>query len=203
MARRVVASTYVSLDGFIDEPGKWSFPFWSDAAAEFKAKELFASDALLLGRLTYEGFAAAWPTMQDTGEFGEKMNSMPKYVASRTLDTATWNATIIKGDVAEEVRRLKQEDGGDLLLSGSGQLIDLLTPYELIDEYRLIVHPLVLGSRTQRLFNKAPRRTLTLVDTAAFPTGVMVNTCHPAASSRITHLVSVPPPWRPRGRRPP
>src|SRR5258708_38556696 len=90
MPRRVVASTYVSLDGYIDEPGKWSLPFWSQEAAEFKAKELFSSDALLLGRLTYEGFAAAWPTMQGTGEFGEKMNSMPKHVASRTLKSATW-----------------------------------------------------------------------------------------------------------------
>ena len=100
MPRKVVASIYVTLDGFIDEPGMWSFPFWSDEASQFKARELWAGDALLLGRLTYEGFAAAWPTMEGTGEFGEKMNSMPKYVASRTLDTATWNATIIKGDVA-------------------------------------------------------------------------------------------------------
>src|SRR5258708_20776687 len=96
MARRVVGRPYVSLDGFIDEPGKWSFPFWSDAAAEFKAKELFASDALLLGRLTYEGFAAAWPTIQDTGEFGEKMNSMPKYVPPPTLAPATCVAPLIK-----------------------------------------------------------------------------------------------------------
>ena len=88
MPRKVVASTYVTLDGFIDEPGKWSFPFWSVEAAEFKAKELIASDALLLGRITYEGFAAAWPTMEGTGEFGGKMNSMPKYVASRTLETS-------------------------------------------------------------------------------------------------------------------
>jgi dihydrofolate reductase len=96
MTRKVVASTYMTLDGFIDEPGMWSFPFWCEEAMQFKAKELWDSDAQLLGRLTYEGFAAAWPTMEGTGEFGEKMNSMPKYVASRTLETATWNATIIK-----------------------------------------------------------------------------------------------------------
>ena len=116
-------------------------PFWSDEASQFKARELFASDAQLLGRVTYEGFAAAWPTMEGTGEFGEKMNSMPKYVASRTLDTATWNATIIKGDVADKVRELKQEDGGDLLIAGSGQLIDYLTAHDLIDEYRMMVVP--------------------------------------------------------------
>jgi dihydrofolate reductase len=80
MPRKVVASTYVTLDGYIDEPGRWSFPFWSEESSQFKAQELFASDALLLGRITYEGFAAAWPTMPGTGAFGEKMNSMPKYV---------------------------------------------------------------------------------------------------------------------------
>ena len=180
MPRKVVASTYITLDGFIDEPGMWSFPFWSEEAAQFKSRELSASDAQLLGRLTYEGFAAAWPTMQGTGEFGEKMNSMPKYVASRTVDTATWNATIIKGDVADKVRELKQEDGGDLLIGGSGQLIDYLTTHDLIDEYRLMVCPIVLGNGTKRLFTGVPRRTFTLVETLKFPTGVVVNTYHPA-----------------------
>ncbi|HEX4578454.1 MAG TPA: dihydrofolate reductase family protein [Candidatus Dormibacteraeota bacterium] len=180
MARNVVASTYVTLDGFIDEPGLWSFPFWSEEAAQYKARELFASDALLLGRLTYEGFAAAWPSMEGTGEFGEKMNSMPKYVASHTLDTATWNATIIKGDVAEEVRRLKQDDGGDLLIGGSGQLIDFLTGHGLIDEYRLMIYPIVFSTGTKRLFATVPKSTFTLVDTLRFPTGVVVNTYHPA-----------------------
>ncbi len=119
MPRTVVASTYLTLDGFIDEPGQWSFPFWSPEAADFKARELDASEALLLGRITYEGFAAAWPTMEGTGDFGRKMNAMPKYVASHTLQTATWNATIIDGEVADAVRRLRAEDGGDLLIGGS------------------------------------------------------------------------------------
>ena len=183
MPRRVVASTYITLDGYIDEPGTWSFPFWSEEASQFKAKELFASDALRLGRLTYEGFAAAWPTMQGTREFGEKMNSMPKYVASRTLVSATWNATIVKGDVAEEVRKLKQDDGGDLLIGGSGQLIDFLTGHDLIDEYRLMIYPIVLGNGTKRLFTTVPRRTLTLVDAATFPTGVVVHTYHPVPAT--------------------
>jgi dihydrofolate reductase len=133
MPRKVVASTYVTLDGYIDERGTWSFAFWSEQASQFKARELESSDALLLGRLTYEGFAAAWPSTQGTGEFGEKMNRMPKYVASRTLDNATWNATILKGDVAEEVRKLKQDDGGDLLIGGSSQLIDFPAPPEAAD----------------------------------------------------------------------
>jgi dihydrofolate reductase len=133
-----------------------------------------------LGRLTYEGFAAAWPTAEGTGEFGAKMNAMPKYVASRTLQTATWNATIIEGDVAEAVRRLKREDGGDLLIAGSGQLIDYLTGHDLIDEYRLMVVPILLGDGTKRLFKGVPWRTLTLVGTVTFPTGVLVLTYHPA-----------------------
>ncbi len=183
MPRRVVASLYVSLDGFLDEPGKWSFPFWSDEAAKFKWNELVDSDALLLGRVTYEGFAAAWPTMQGTGDFGEKMNTMPKYVASRTLHSATWNAGVIVGDVAEAVARLKHEEGGDLLVSGSGQLVDYLTEYKLVDEYRLMVHPIILGAEgTKRLFGGTKERlTLTLVDTVRFPTGVLVNTYRPVA----------------------
>ena len=178
MPRKVVASTYITLDGYMDEPGQWSFPFWCDEAAQFKARELDASDAQLLGRITYEGFAAAWPTMEGTGEFGAKMNAMPKYVASRTLETASWNATVIKGDVAEAVRTLKAGEGGDLLIGGSGQLIDYLTTHDLIDEYRLMVHPIVLGNGTKRLFSGVPRRTLALVDSLTFPTGVVVLTYH-------------------------
>lgn len=183
MPRKVVASTYVTLDGFIDEPGQWAFPFWSEEAARFKARELFASDALLLGRITYEGFAAAWPTMEGTGEFGEKMNSMPKHVASRTLASATWNATIMRGEVADEVRGLRAEDGGDLLIAGSGQLIDYLTAQDLIDEYRLMVHPIVLGNGEKRLFAGAPRRAFRLVETVSYPNGVVVNTYEPAPSA--------------------
>lgn len=181
MPRRVVATTYLTLDGYFDEPGKWSFPFWSDEAAQFKSRELAASDAQLLGRVTYEGFAAAWPTMKETGEFGEKMNTMPKYVASRTLDTATWNATIIKGEVADAVRELKKEDGGDLLIGGSGLLIDYLTIHDMIDEYRMMVVPIVLGNGTKRLFNGVPQRTFTLVESLTLPKGVVINTYHPAA----------------------
>ena len=179
MPRRVVASTYITLDGFIDEPGRWSMPFWSDEAGAFKARELFASEALLLGRVTYEGFAAAWPTMEGTGEFGQKMNGMPKYVASRTLASATWNATIIEGEAADFVRRLKAEDGGDLLIGGSGQLVDYLTAHDLIDEYRLMIHPILLGDGQKRLFQSVSRRTLRLVETLNLPNGILVTTYRP------------------------
>ncbi|KAA2264191.1 dihydrofolate reductase family protein [Solihabitans fulvus] len=181
MTRKIVATEYVTLDGYMDEPGHWSMPFWCDEAGEFKARELFASDALLLGRRTYEGFAAAWPAMrEETGVFGEKMNDMPKYVASRTLTEASWNATVIKGDVVEEIAKLAQEDGGDLLLSGSGELFNLLAEHDLIDEYRFMVHPIVLGDGKKPLFTTAPRRTLKLVDTLVLPTGVVVHTYHRA-----------------------
>ena len=181
MPRQVIATTYITLDGYIDEPGLWSFDFWSEEAAQYKARELFASDAQLLGRITYEGFASAWPTMQGTGEFGEKMNSMPKYVASRTLESASWNATVITGDVAEAVRELKQEGGGDLLIGGSGTLIDYLTVHDLIDEYRMMICPVVLGEGTRRLFTGVPRRTFTLAESKALPHGVLINMYHPAA----------------------
>ncbi|HLY13767.1 MAG TPA: dihydrofolate reductase family protein [Candidatus Limnocylindrales bacterium] len=181
MARKVVASTYITLDGFIDEPGRWSFPFWSEEASQFKAQELFASDALLLGRITYEGFAAAWPTMEGTGAFGEKMNGMPKYVASRTLTSASWNATVIEGDVADAVRALKATDGGDLLIGGSGQLVDFLTWHNLIDEYRLMVYPLVLGDGTKRLFTTVRNQAFELTASLGLPNGVMVLTYRRAA----------------------
>ena len=181
MPRKVVASLYVTLDGFIDEPGRWSFASWSPEAAQFKARELADADALLLGRVTYEGFAQAWPAMEaQTGDFGRKMNAMPKYVASRTITSPTWNATIIEGDVADAVRRLKAADGGDLLIGGSGQLVDYLTAAGLIDEYRFMVHPIVLGDGTKRLFAAVPHRTFELVDVLALPNGVVLTTYRPA-----------------------
>src|SRR6266571_5736064 len=102
--RKLVATEYLTLDGVFEEPGHWSFPYFSDDAGRFKYEELFAADALLLGRLTYEGFAAAWPTMEGTGDFGERMNAIPKHVVSSTLVNPTWhNSTVIAGDVAAEV----------------------------------------------------------------------------------------------------
>ena len=121
--RRIKLAMYVALDGVIESPA-WTGQFWNDELAKAQEEYLFASDALLLGRVTYEGFAAAWPKMTDTGDFGVKMNTMPKHVASRTLQTAEWNATIITGDLAEEVARLKAEDGRDILIYGSGMLVD-------------------------------------------------------------------------------
>jgi dihydrofolate reductase len=134
---RLVATEYLTLDGVFEEPGQWSFPFFSDQAAQFKSRELQASDALLLGRKTYEGFAAAWPTMEGTGEFGEKMSSMPKYVVSSSLETADWGSSIlVRGALESEIGRLKAKPGQDLLLSGSGQLFNALNEAKLIDAFK-------------------------------------------------------------------
>ena len=120
---RLVATEYLSLDGVFEEPGQWSRPWFKEDAGQFKWDELQASDAQLLGRKTYEGFAAAWPTMEGTGEFGVRMNTMPKYVVSSTLDKVEWpGSKLIKGDVMGEIRKLKKAPGKDLLLAGSGQL---------------------------------------------------------------------------------
>jgi dihydrofolate reductase len=178
---RLVATEYLSLDGVFEEPGHWSFPYFDEAAANFKSAELQASDALLLGRRTYEGFAAAWPTMEGTGDFGEKMNSMPKYVVSSTLEKVEWSgAQLIRGDVVAEIRRLKQAPGGDLLLSGSGQLFNATMRENLIDLYRFMVHPIVLGAGARLFDDEADRRELNLVETRVFSKGIVILEYAPA-----------------------
>ena len=179
--RKLVATEYVTLDGVMEEPGVWSFPFWNEEAMKFKSDELFASDALLLGRITYQGFAKAWPTMTDTGEFGERMNGMPKYVASTTLQTLDWNNShLLDGDVIDAVAILKQQPGQDILLSGSGQLLRTLMPHDLIDEYRLMLHPIVLGSGKRLFPDESAKTTLRLVDSQTTSTGIVILTYHPA-----------------------
>src|SRR5947209_18074307 len=130
--RKVIVSEYVTLDGVMEDPGGgegtkhggWSFQFWSEEAAKFKFDELFASDALLLGRVTYQGFAKAWPSMTDEQGFADRMNSLPKFVVSTTLQEVAWNnSRLIKENVVEEVSRLKQQPGKDILVGGSGQLV--------------------------------------------------------------------------------
>lgn len=178
---RLVATEYLSLDGVFEEPGHWSGPFFDAEAGQFKFEELKASDALLLGRKTYQGFAKAWPTMPGTGEFGEKMNRMPKYVVSSILDKVDWaGSKLIKGDVVAEVRKLKAAPGNDLLLSGSAQLFNALMNADLIELYRFLVHPIVLG-RGKRLFdNDADKKTLELTSTTRFAAGIVVLELVPA-----------------------
>jgi dihydrofolate reductase len=172
---KVVVSEFVTVDGVMEAPGGgetfdrggWAFQF--DRGPEgnkFKLDEVMAAEALLLGRVTYEGFAQAWPSRTDEAGFADKMNSMPKYVASTTLQNPDWDNThVIKDNVAEEVGKLKQQLGGDLLVNGSAKLVAALMADELVDEYRLMAFPVVLGAG-KRLFAEADQaRSLRLVDT--------------------------------------
>lgn len=184
---RIVVSEFVTLDGVMEDPGGaeqsphggWAFQFErGEAGDRFKYDELMAADALLLGRRTYEGFAAAWPQM-NADQFGQKMNSMPKYVFSRTLTEANWaNSTILAGDVADEAARLKQQDG-ELLVAGSGRLVDALHEAGLIDEYRLMVFPIVAGGGRRLFADTARQASLRLVETGRAADTVLL-TYHPA-----------------------
>src|SRR5438132_2946083 len=163
---RLVATEYLSLDGVFEEPGHWSGPWFKEDAGQFKWDELQASDAQLLGRVTYEGFAAAWPTMEGTGEFGEKMNAMPKFVVSTTLKDPEWNnTTVLSGDLAKEVGNLKQQFEGDILVAGSAQLVQSLLAGGLVDELRLMVFPVVLGAGKRLFAGGADATALKLVET--------------------------------------
>jgi dihydrofolate reductase len=151
--RRIVAAEYLSLDGVTEDPGGsgafehrgWTIPYWNDDMAKYQSEQLFASDALLLGRTTYEEFVASWPA-RSGDPFTDRMNSLPKFVASTTLEEPLeWNATLLKGDVAEEVRKLQQLPGRDILIYGSGGLVATLMQHNLIDTYRIMLYPLVLG----------------------------------------------------------
>jgi dihydrofolate reductase len=180
--RKAIVSEYVSLDGVIENP-VWTFRFTGEGQQRFKYDELCAADALLLGRVTYEGFAAAWPHMTvQAGEYADTMNGYPKCVVSTTQmeEPLGWNnSTLIKGDVVEEVSGLKRQPGRDVLIFGSGSLVKELMRLGLIDEYRLMIFPVVLGSG-QRLFGDGIEETaLKLVGTDTFDTGVVVLTYCP------------------------
>lgn len=178
---RLVATEYVSLDGIFDEPGEWSFPYFNEEAMQYKSDELATADAQLLGRKTYEGFAKAWPTMEGTGEFGVKFNSMPKYVVTSTLDKLEWSGSKpVKGDVIAEVRKLKEQPGNDLLLQGSGTLFRALMREHLIDRYKLMVHPIVIGHGNHLFGDAGDHARLTLVDMKRFATGVVILELEPA-----------------------
>jgi dihydrofolate reductase len=178
--RKIVVSEFVSLDGVIENPA-WTVPFMGDEQNTFKFAELKAADSLLLGRVTYEGFAAAWPGMAaETGEYGEMMNGYPKYVASKTLDSLEWNANLLGDDIAAELAALKEQPGRDILVFGSGKFLETLLRHDLVDEYRLMIYPVVVG-QGKRLFSEGLDTTaLKLTDTQTFSTGVVVLTYEPA-----------------------
>jgi dihydrofolate reductase len=174
---RITVTEYVSLDGVFEEPGRWSFPFWTDEAAKWKYDELFAVDAQLLGRLTYEGFAAAWPAMTDEAGFADRMNGMQKYVVSSTLTDPVWTNT--KVIAVDAIADLPDEN---ILVAGSGRLVDTLVREGLVDELRLLVHPIVLGSGKQLFHEGLPTTSFTLEDQRTFGSGVLALTYRRAAA---------------------
>ncbi len=184
---KIVAAEYLTLDGVTEDPGPtgdfehrgWSVPYWNDELAEAQSELLFASDALLLGRVTYEEFVASWP-LRSGDPFTDRMNSLPKFVASTTLEEPLeWNATLLRRDAANEVRKLKQTDQ-NLLIYGSGALVDTLIQHELIDVYRVMLYPLVLSTGKRFFREGGDRTTLTLTDAKTTSTGVVVLTYEPA-----------------------
>lgn len=176
--RKMIVSTYMSLDGVIENP-MWTFPYWSDEIARFQYDDLFASDLLLMGRETYEGFVAAWPGRAGMDAFADRINAMNKVVASRTLQSAEWNTAVIQGDVADAVAQLKQQPGMNILKYGGGPLLYTLIQHHLLDELHVLVYPVVVG-KGARLFPDGAEASLKLVETHAFDTGVALLIYHPA-----------------------
>jgi dihydrofolate reductase len=186
--RRIVVSEFMSVDGVMEDPGGaegferggWAFQFDRGAEGDkFKLDEVMGSDAMLLGRVTYEGFAAAWPSRE--GDFADKFNGMPKYVVSTTLGEPEWNnSTVIGDDIAARVAELKTAHDGDILVNGSGQLVRLLVDDGLIDELRLMVFPILLGAG-RRLFEDGAAAPLQLVESKPVGSdGVVILTYRPA-----------------------
>jgi dihydrofolate reductase len=174
--RKLVESTFVTLDGVIGDPQVWGPPYWDDEHVGYARKLLFSSDALLLGRATYEGFAEAWPPR--SGDIADRINSLPKHVASNTLKEATWNATIIDGDVAEEVAKLKEQPGENLLKYGTGELDRTLLAHGLVDEFHFWIFPVLIGGG-QKLIEGIDATHLKLVETTRFGSGIVVNVYAP------------------------
>ena len=188
--RKLVTGTFLTLDGVYQAPGGpdedreggfehggWSVNYWDEAMGQVIAELTLRADALLLGRKTYEIFVAHWPNVGDEDPIAAKLNNVRKYVASRTLDDVNWNnATLIRGDVVEEVRRLKEQDGGAIQVAGSGDLIQTLLKNDLVDEFSIWTFPVVVGSGKRLFGTGALPGALKLVDSKAFSTGVTINT---------------------------
>jgi dihydrofolate reductase len=185
---RIVVSEFVSLDGVMEDPGGaegfkyggWSFEFSrGEDGDKFKVDETFGSEALLLGRVTYDGFADAWP--ERDGEFADKFNTMPKYVVGAKANAARWtNATVLEGDPVEAVRRVREEHSGNIVVHGSAQLVQTLLEHDLVDELRLMVFPVVLGEGKRLFGETSDKKTLRLVDSRVVGEGVAILIYEPA-----------------------
>jgi dihydrofolate reductase len=188
---KVVVTEFVTVDGVVEDPGGsedldrggWAFQFnRGDDGDKFKMDETFEAEAQLLGRVTYEGFAEAWPSRE--GEFADRFNTMPKFVVSTTLTDPEWtNSTVINGDLVEEIGKLKREVDGVILVAGSVTLVHALTEHDLVDEYRLMVFPIVLGGGKRLFGDTSASRALKLLDANPVgPDGVVILTYVPASS---------------------
>ena len=171
--RKIIVTEFLSLDGVTENPA-WTFPYWNDEIAAFENEERDASDALLLGRVTYEGFAASWPKVKpEKDPFAPYMNSVRKYVVSKTLNKVEWNnSVLLKGDLVEEVNQLKQQDGTGIAVHGSTTLAQTLMQHDLVDSLRLLVYPVVVG-KGKRLFNEGAAATWKLVESRSVSSGVL------------------------------
>lgn len=183
--RKVIVSEFVSLDGVMEDPC-WTFRFESEDRDQYKFDELAAADALLLGRVTYEGFAAAWPQMaEETGEYGAWMNGYPKHVVSTTLEEPLeWNAGLVGNDIAGEISALKQQPGKDILVFGSAALVNTLIEHDLVDEYRIMVFPVIVGSGKRLFGDGLDTKVLELVEIKTFASGALVLTYRPAGAEK-------------------
>jgi dihydrofolate reductase len=181
---RIVVTEFISLDGVVEDPGGsedfkhggWSFEISrGEEGDKFKLDETMGSDALLLGRVTYEGFAEAWPSRSDEAGFADKFNNMPKYVVSSTLENPEWtNSTVLKGDLAEAVAKLREKHDGDIVVHGSVQLAQTLIDNDLVDELRLMVFPVVLGSGKRLFGETGDKKSLRLTDSQVVGDGVAI-----------------------------
>jgi dihydrofolate reductase len=178
--RKLIESTFMTLNGSIGNPQEWSVPYWDDEHTAYSVALMENTEALLLGRVTYEGFAEAWP--QRGGDpFTDKFNAMPKYVASRTLKETTWNAQVLQGDAADAVAELKKQDGGDLLKYGTGEFDKALLERKLVDEYHFWIFPVLAGG--DRMFQGVDLDVthLDLVGSTTFKSGIIVHKLAPKA----------------------
>ena len=169
--RKLVESTFITLDGVISDPQVWGPPYWDDEHAAYAGEMLSEADALLLGRKTYEGFVQAWPSRD--GDYADRINALPKHVASRTLTETTWNASLLDGEVAEAVPKLKAEPGENILKFGTGELDRALIGDGLVDELHLWMFPVVAGSGT-RLLDGIDTTHVELLGTTTFASGIVV-----------------------------
>ena len=180
--RRIVANFFVSLDGVVESPDKWHFPYFDDQMGEAVGAGFASSDALLMGGTLYREWSEYWPAHADD-DFGGVMNGMTKYVVSRTLDRADWsNTTLIKDDAAARIREIKAQPGKDIAMSGSATLVRWLLTEGLLDELNLLVHPIVVGSGARLFPDGTGKQPLELVSSTAFGSGVLHVVYRPAAA---------------------